>query len=169
MNNFRIGNGYDVHLLKEGLTLILGGVRVSHTKGCVAHSDGDVILHALCDALLGSLALGDIGHFFPDTAEEFKGIDSKILLERTYKMLIERGYRLVNADLTLLLQRPKIAPYISKMRQVIGSVIENCEKESAVSGFDRVAVKATTTEGAGFIGREEGVAAYAVVLVEKIL
>lgn len=162
----RIGNGYDVHLLKEGLPLVLGGVKIPHTKGCVAHSDGDAVIHALCDALLGSLALGDIGRFFPDTSDEFKGIDSKILLERTYNMLIANGFRLVNADVTLLLQRPKIAPYILQMRKAMGSVIDSCEGSG--DGFARIAVKATTTEGAGFVGREEGVAAYAVVLVEKI-
>lgn len=155
---FRVGNGYDVHLLAEGLPLWLGGIRIEHTKGCVAHSDGDVLIHALCDALLGALALGDIGKHFPDTSAEFKGIDSKILLERTYSMVKERGYMLVNADCTLLLQRPKVAPYINLMRETLASVM----------GVEvgRVSVKATTTEGAGFIGREEGVAVYATVLLQ---
>lgn len=155
---FRVGNGYDVHLLAEGLPLWLGGIRIEHTKGCVAHSDGDVLIHALCDALLGALALGDIGKHFPDTSAEFKGIDSKILLERTCSMVKERGYKLVNADCTLLLQRPKIAPYINLMRETLASVM----------GVEvgRVSVKATTTEGAGFVGREEGVAVYATVLLQ---
>ncbi|MDY5023895.1 MAG: 2-C-methyl-D-erythritol 2,4-cyclodiphosphate synthase [Candidatus Egerieousia sp.] len=155
---FRVGNGYDVHLLAEGLPLWLGGIRIEHTKGCVAHSDGDVLIHALCDALLGALALGDIGKHFPDSSAEFKGIDSKILLERTCSMVKERGYKLVNADCTLLLQRPKVAPYINLMRETLASVM----------GVEvgRVSVKATTTEGAGFVGREEGVAVYATALLQ---
>ena len=155
--DFRIGNGYDVHRLAEGLTLTLGGVVIPHTKGCVAHSDGDVIIHALCDALLGALALGDIGRHFPDTSDEFKGIDSKILLKRTYDMVRERGYALVNADITLLLQAPKIAPFVEQMRETLAGVM-------GVSA-DVVSVKATTTERLGFTGREEGVEAYAAVLL----
>lgn len=155
--DFRIGNGYDVHRLAEGLKLTLGGVQIPHTKGCVAHSDGDVIIHALCDALLGALALGDIGRHFPDTSDEFKGIDSKILLRRTYDMIRERGYALVNADITLLLQAPKIAPYVEQMRETLSGVM-------GVSA-DAVSVKATTTERLGFTGREEGVEAYAAVLL----
>jgi len=157
--DFRIGNGYDVHRLAEGLTLTLGGVAIPHTKGCVAHSDGDVIIHALCDALLGALALGDIGHHFPDTSDEFKGIDSKILLQRTYALVQEQGYSLVNADITLLLQAPKIAPYVPQMRQALASVL----------GVDvsRVAIKATTGERLGFVGCEEGVEAFASVLICK--
>ena len=157
--NIRIGNGYDVHRLAEGLTLTLGGVTIPHTKGCVAHSDGDVIIHALCDALLGALALGDIGHHFPDTSDEFKGIDSKILLCRTYAMIQKRGYSLVNADITLLLQAPKIAPYVPQMRQALALAM-------GVS-VDAVSIKATTTERLGFTGREEGVEAYAAVLIGK--
>lgn len=157
--DFRVGNGYDVHRLAEGLTLTLGGVAIPHTKGCVAHSDGDVIVHALCDALLGALALGDIGHHFPDTSAEFAGIDSKILLRRTYALVQEQGYSLVNADITLLLQAPKIAPYVPQMRQALASVL----------GVDvsRVAIKATTGERLGFVGREEGVEAFASVLICK--
>ena len=155
--DFRIGNGYDVHRLAEGLKLTLGGVEIPHTKGCVAHSDGDVIIHALCNALLGALALGDIGRHFPDTSDEFKGIDSKILLRRTYDMVRERGYALVNADITLLLQAPKIAPYVEQMREKLAGVM-------GVSA-DVVSVKATTTERLGFTGREEGVEAYAAVLL----
>ena len=157
--DFRIGNGYDVHRLAEGLTLTLGGVRIPHTKGCVAHSDGDVVIHALCDALLGALALGDIGRHFPDTSEEFRGIDSKILLSRTCVMVRECGYSLVNADMTLLLQAPKIAPYVDEMRDVLAQVM-------GVSA-DAVSIKATTGERLGFVGREEGVEAYATVLLCK--
>lgn len=157
--DIRIGNGYDVHRLAPGLKLVLGGVEIPHTKGCVAHSDGDVIIHALCDAMLGALALGDIGHHFPDTSAEFAGIDSKVLLRRTYAMIQERGYSLVNADITLLLQAPKIAPYVMRMRETLASVL-------GVSA-EAVSVKATTTEKLGFTGREEGVEAYAVVLVRK--
>ena len=157
--DIRIGNGYDVHRLAPGLKLTLGGLEIPHTKGCVAHSDGDVIIHALCDALLGALALGDIGHHFPDTSDEFKGIDSKILLRRTYDMIQSRGYSLVNADITLLLQAPKIAPYVPQMRSALASVL-------AVP-VECISVKATTTERLGFTGREEGVEAYAAVLISK--
>lgn len=157
--DIRIGNGYDVHRLAPGLKLVLGGVEIPHEKGCVAHSDGDVIIHALCDALLGALALGDIGHHFPDTSAEFEGIDSTLLLQRTYTMVRERGYTLVNADITLLLQAPKIAPYVLRMREKLASVL-------GVS-VEAVSVKATTTEKLGFTGREEGVEAYAAVLICK--
>ena len=157
--DFRIGNGYDVHRLAEGLKLTLGGVEIPHTKGCVAHSDGDVIIHALCDALLGALALGDIGHHFPDTSDEFKGIDSKILLRRTCDMVQESGYSLVNADITLLLQAPKIAPYVAQMRETLALVMG--------VPVDAVSIKATTTERLGFTGREEGVEAYAAVLLGR--
>ena len=157
--DFRIGNGYDVHRLEERRTLTLGGVRIPHTKGCVAHSDGDVIIHALCDALLGALALGDIGHHFPDTSDEFAGIDSRILLRRTYSLVQEHGYSLVNADITLLLQAPKIAPYVVQMRTELASVLG--------VAADAVSVKATTGERLGFVGREEGVEAYAAVLLKR--
>lgn len=161
MNNMsiRIGNGYDVHLLADGLPFYIGGIQVNHTKGCVAHSDGDTLIHALCDAMLGALALGDIGKHFPDTSDEFKGIDSKILLDRTYSLIKEHGYELVNADCTILLQKPKIAPYIMKMREKLASVLK-VDKNI-------ISVKATTTEGVGFVGREEAIAVYATVLVEK--
>lgn len=163
----RIGNGYDVHLLSPGLRLVLGGVEIPHTKGLVAHSDGDVAIHALCDALMGSLSLGDIGHHFPDTSAEFKGIDSKILLQRTYSLVLEKGYRLVNADITILLQKPKVAPYILQMRETLAKTLSGVNPEYPC-GIEDISVKATTTEGAGFVGREEGVAVYATVLVEKI-
>lgn len=156
---FRTGNGYDVHLLADGLPFFLGGVKIEHTKGCVAHSDGDTLIHALCDALLGALALGDIGKHFPDTSDEFKGIDSKILLKRSYCLVKERGFSLVNADCTILLQKPKVAGYIDSMRSVLAEILEVTP--------ERISVKATTTEGAGFVGREEAVAVYATVLVEK--
>lgn len=156
-NDIRIGNGYDVHVLAEGLPFYLGGVKVEHTKGCIAHSDGDVAIHALCDAMLGALAIGDIGRHFPDTSDEFKGIDSKILLARTCALVRQCGYTLVNADITLLLQRPKIAPYIPQMREALAGVLD--------TDTGRISIKATTTEKLGFVGREEGVAAYAVVLL----
>ncbi len=176
---YRIGNGYDVHLLATGLRLVLCGVDIPHSKGLVAHSDGDVAIHALCDALLGAVSLGDIGHHFPDNSPEFKGIDSKILLARSYKLVLEKGYRLVNADLTILLQKPKVAPYIQQMRQTLAETLSVAAKQhfqdSGISqvtdclcSVEDISVKATTTEGAGFVGREEGVAVYATVLVEKI-
>ena len=159
MTQFRIGNGYDVHALAEGETLILGGIRIEHTKGTVAHSDGDVAIHALCDALLGALALGDIGKHFPDSSAEFKGIDSTILLERVMELIRNQGYELSNADITIAMQKPKLAPFIPLMRERIAQVM-NVET-SAIS------VKATTTEKLGFVGREEGVEVYASVLVYK--
>lgn len=138
---------------------MLCGVQIPHTKGCVAHSDGDVAIHALCDAMLGALALGDIGHHFPDTSDEYQGIDSKILLARVSEMVGERGYTLVNADITILAQKPKLAPFISQMRESLADVLH--------SPLDVVSVKATTTENLGFVGREEGIAVYAVVLLDK--
>lgn len=159
MTNFRIGNGYDVHVLAEGLELWLGGIRLEHEKGCVAHSDGDVIIHALCDALLGAAALGDIGLHFPDTSGEFKNIDSKILLKKTVGIIESEGYKIGNVDCTLCLQRPKVRPFIDKMRATLAGVM----------GIDTgsVSIKATTTEKLGFTGREEGVAAYATALIYK--
>lgn len=155
--DIRIGNGYDVHALAEGLTLTLGGVRIPFEKGCVAHSDGDVLIHALCDALLGALALGDIGRHFPDTDEQYRGIDSRILLRKVREMIKERGYRISNADCTLLLQKPKIAPYIDEMRKCLAS-------DLGVE-ISRIAVKATTTEHLGYEGRGEGISAMATVLL----
>ena len=159
MTEFRIGNGYDIHALGAGLPLVLGGVKISHTKGCIAHSDGDVLLHALCDALLGALALGDIGQHFPDTSEEFRGIDSRRLLERVMSLVREAGWQVVNADLTLLAQKPKIAPYVPQMREAIAPILG--------VELSRVSVKATTTEKLGPVGREEGISAYAVVLLGR--
>lgn len=157
--NIRIGNGYDVHALAEGLPLWLGGVRIDSPIGCIAHSDGDVAIHALCDALLGALALGDIGKHFPDTSVEFKGIDSKILLRRVMDLVESDGWSVVNADITIAMQKPKLAPYIVSMRECMASVM-GCS-------VGQVSVKATTTEKLGFVGRSEGCEVYAVVLLEK--
>ena len=155
--DIRIGNGYDVHALAEGLTLTLGGVRIPFEKGCVAHSDGDVLIHALCDALLGALALGDIGRHFPDTDEKYRNIDSRLLLRKVRDMIAEKGYHISNADCTLLLQKPKIAPYIDEMRKCLAS-------DLGVE-ISRIAVKATTTEHLGYEGRGEGISAMATVLL----
>lgn len=157
MNQLRIGHGYDVHALADDLPLILGGINIPHTKGCVAHSDGDVLIHAICDALLGAAALGDIGLHFPDNSSEYKGIDSKILLKRTVSLIKEQGFSIVNIDSTLCLQQPKIQKYIISMRESLASVM-------GIS-VDMVSIKATTTEKLGFVGRCEGVEAHAVVLV----
>ena len=157
--DLRIGNGYDLHLLAENLPFWLGGIKIEHSKGCVAHSDGDTLIHALCDALLGSLALGDIGHHFPDNSAKFKGIDSQILLKRSYDLIKNRGYKIVNADCTILLQKPKIARYIPQMRETLASVLE-CD-------IDQISIKATTTEGADAIGQEKAIAAYVTVLCGK--
>lgn len=157
--DIRIGHGYDVHALAEGLPLWLGGVKIEHTKGCVAHSDGDVAIHAICDALLGALALGDIGKLFPDTSAEFKGIDSKILLRRVCDVVAERGYVISNVDCTIAMQRPKLRPHIDTMRATLAEVMG--------LDVDRVSIKATTTEHLGFEGREEGVSTHAVVLLIK--
>ena len=157
--DIRIGHGYDVHALAEGLPLWLGGVKIEHTKGCVAHSDGDVAIHAICDAMLGALALGDIGKLFPDTDAAYKGIDSKILLRRVCDVVAERGYSISNIDCTIAMQRPKLRPHIDTMRAVLAEVMG--------IEVDRVSVKATTTEHLGFEGREEGVSTHAVVLLIK--
>lgn len=157
--DIRIGNGYDVHALAEGLPLWLGGIRIESETGCIAHSDGDVAIHALCDALLGALALGDIGKHFPDTSDEFKGIDSKILLSRVTALIRAEGWQISNADITIALQRTKLAPYIMEMRECLASVMN--------ISIDRVSVKATTTEKLGFVGRSEGCEVYAVALLKK--
>ncbi|MBR3386627.1 MAG: 2-C-methyl-D-erythritol 2,4-cyclodiphosphate synthase [Bacteroidales bacterium] len=155
----RIGNGYDVHALAQGLPMWLGGVRIPSDTGFVAHSDGDVAIHALCDALLGALALGDIGHLFPDTSDEWKGIDSKILLGKVVAILQERGFRVGNVDVTIALQRPKLAPHIVSMRETLAPIL-------GVS-VDAVSVKATTTERLGFVGRGEGCEVWASAIVIK--
>ena len=157
--DIRIGNGYDVHALAEGLELWLGGVRVESPIGCIAHSDGDVAIHALCDALLGALALGDIGKHFPDTSYEFAGIDSKILLARVVSLVRSKGWEIGNVDVTIAMQRPKLAPHIMAMRETMAGVM-------GVSVED-VSVKATTTEKLGFVGRGEGCEVYAVALLKK--
>jgi 2-C-methyl-D-erythritol 2,4-cyclodiphosphate synthase len=155
----RIGSGIDFHQLAEGRKLFIGGVEIPHHKGAVGHSDADVLLHAICDALLGALALGDIGTHFPDTSSEFKNIDSKILLKRSFDKIAEQGYHVVNVDSTLCLEAPKIKPYIANMQKVIAEILE--------IEISDVSVKATTTEKIGFAGREEGLVAYATVLLEK--
>lgn len=155
----RIGSGVDFHQLVEGRTLFIGGVAIPHHKGALGHSDADVLLHAICDALLGALALGDIGTHFPDTSSEFKNIDSKILLQTSYQKIKELGYRVINVDSTLCLQAPKIKPYIAEMQKVIAAILE--------IELGDVSIKATTTEELGFVGREEGLVAYATVLLEK--
>jgi 2-C-methyl-D-erythritol 2,4-cyclodiphosphate synthase len=157
--SFRVGFGYDVHRLEEGIPLWLGGVEIPHPKGAVGHSDADVLIHAICDAMLGAAALGDIGTHFPDTDESYKGISSMILLKRCMELLRSSGYEIANIDSTICLQTPKVMPYISRMREQIAS--ELGIKESQVS------VKATTEEHLGFTGREEGVSAYAVVLIQS--
>ena len=157
--DIRIGNGYDVHALAEGLPLWLGGVKIESETGCVAHSDGDVAIHALCDAILGALALGDIGKHFPDTSSEFKGIDSKILLARVMELIRAEGWEVGNADITIAMQKPKLAPYIIPMRE--------CLSEIMGVSVGQVSVKATTTEKLGFVGRCEGCEVYAVVLLKK--
>lgn len=157
--DIRIGNGYDVHALAEGLPLWLGGVQIDSPIGCIAHSDGDVAIHALCDAILGALALGDIGKHFPDTSSEFKGIDSKILLRRVMDLIEAEGWGIINVDITIAMQRPKLAPYIVSMRECMAEVMG---VEAA-----KVSVKATTSEKLGFVGRSEGCEVYAVALLGR--
>ena len=156
---YRIGQGYDVHQLREGLPMWLCGVRIESANGFVAHSDGDVAIHALCDALLGALALGDIGHLFPDTSDEFAGIDSKILLQRVVALVRSEGWEIGNVDITIALQTPKIAPYITSMRECLAGRMG--VEVSAVS------IKATTTERLGFVGRCEGCEVWAVALLKN--
>lgn len=155
----RIGFGYDVHKLTAGRPLRLGGVSIQHEKGAEGHSDADVLIHAICDALLGAAALGDIGKHFPDDRDEYRGINSLLLLEKVIRLLTESGYHIGNIDSTVCLQRPKIAPYIDDMRSAL-SLAMGIDK-------DRVSVKATTEEGLGFTGSEEGIAAHAVALIWK--
>jgi 2-C-methyl-D-erythritol 2,4-cyclodiphosphate synthase len=159
--NFRIGYGYDVHRLAEGETLWLGGVLIPHTKGTVAHSDGDVLIHALCDAMLGAAKLGDIGRHFPDTSADFKNIDSKILLAKTNELIATKNYRVGNLDVTVAAQRPKLKPFIPEMENTLARLLD--------IDPDSVSIKATTTEELGFEGREEGISVHAVVLLERIV
>ena len=158
--SFRVGFGFDVHQLKEGLDFWLGGIIVPHTKGGLGHSDADVLIHSICDALLGAANLGDIGKHFPDTAAEYKGIDSKILLKEVMVLVRNKGYEIGNIDSTICLQTPKIGPYIAEMQKVL-AICMNID-------VDQVSIKATTTEKLSFVGREEGVSAYATVLITKI-
>lgn len=155
----RVGFGFDTHQLVEGRDLWLGGIRIPHTVGALGHSDADVLLHAICDALLGAAGLGDIGHHFPDTDQRWKGADSKVLLAQVIALLHGRGWRVGNVDGTLVLERPRIKPHIEDMRAVIAPLLG--------VDADAVSIKATTNEKLGFVGREEGVCAYAVALIEK--
>jgi 2-C-methyl-D-erythritol 2,4-cyclodiphosphate synthase len=155
----RVGFGYDVHQLTENRELWLGGVQIPHEKGALGHSDADVLLHAICDALLGAAGKRDIGFYFPDTSSEFKNIDSKILLQRTIQVLKDDGWKVGNIDSTLCMERPKIMSFVPEMKKVISSICEIEEED--------VSIKATTSEKMGFVGREEGVNAYAVALIQK--
>jgi len=155
----KIGQGYDVHAIEKGLQMWLGGVLVSSEMGFVAHSDGDVAIHALCDALLGAAALGDIGKHFPDNSDEWKGADSKMLLAKVVALLAENGYSVGNVDITIALQAPKIGKYVEQMRQTLAPILG--------VGLDCVSVKATTTEKLGFVGRGEGCECWAVALIQK--
>jgi 2-C-methyl-D-erythritol 2,4-cyclodiphosphate synthase len=157
--NIRIGQGIDFHRLEEGLNFWLGGVKIPSGKGCVAHSDGDVLLHAICDALLGAAGLWDIGYYFPDTSNDFRNIDSKILLKKTFDLIKEKGYSIVNIDSTVCLEKPKISSFIQEMKTIISKIVE--------TDAENIAIKATTTEKLGFAGREEGIFALSVVLICK--
>jgi len=158
MNKYRIGQGFDVHEFQEGRKLFLGGVEIPYKTGLLGHNDADVLLHAICDALLGALALGDIGVHFPNTDERFKGIDSKELLRQVMNLIKSKGYRVVNTDSTLILQKPKIAEYVPEMQRIISEIIE--------VETDRVSIKATTSEKMGFTGREEGAVAQSIALLK---
>jgi len=158
-SQFRTGLGYDVHQFSADRKLILGGVEIPYEKGLLGHSDADVLLHSICDAMLGALALGDIGKHFPDTDMKYKGADSKILLQNVYKLIMEKGYVLGNLDCMLVMQKPKVAPYVDKMRETIAGILN--------SDIDDVSIKATTNEKMGFVGREEGAAAFTTVLLIK--
>lgn len=155
----RIGYGFDVHQLQKNIDLYIGGIKISSEKGCVAHSDGDVLIHAICDALLGAANLRDIGFHFPDTSKEYKNIDSKLLLKNVYTKLSENGYSVGNIDSTICLQLPKISAYIPQMQEILSKILQ--------TGIENISIKATTTENLGYIGREEGICAYAVALIEK--
>ncbi len=156
---FRIGFGYDVHEFAENRKLILGGVEIPHTKGLLGHSDADVLLHAICDAMLGALALGDIGMHFPNTDEKYKDADSKKLLKHVDELIHANGYEVSNIDSTVLLQHPKLSPFVNEMRRAIADIVN--------LSVAQISIKATTTESLGFVGREEGCAAHAVVLLSK--
>lgn len=155
----RVGFGYDVHRLADNRDLWLGGIKIDHSQGLLGHSDADVLIHAVCDAILGAANLRDIGFHFPDTAGEYKDIDSKILLKKTLEVIIEKGYSIGNIDATICAERPKINPHIPQMQKVMAEILE--------ISVDDISIKATTSEKMGFVGREEGFAAYAVALIEK--
>ena len=159
MSNFIIGHGYDVHKLEDGKKFIIGGIEIEHYKGAVGHSDADVVIHVICDALLGALSLGDIGKHFPDTDDKYNGIDSKILLQKVMKLVQEEKYQISNIDVTILLQKPKLRNYIDSMRDTLSNIME--------INTSQISVKATTTEGLGFVGREEGVAAHCVCILKQ--
>lgn len=156
----KVGMGFDVHQLVEGRPLWLGGVRIDYKMGLLGHSDADVLIHAICDALLGAASLRDIGYHFPDTASEYEGIDSKILLKQTVELLAEKGWKVGNVDATVCAQQPKLNPHIEAMRQTLAPLMK--------IDVDDINIKATTTEHLGFVGRQEGLSAYAVVLIEKV-
>ena len=158
--DIRIGTGYDVHRLVEGRLLWLGGVNIPFKKGCLAHSDGDVLIHAICDALLGALALGDIGNYFPDSDPQYKNISSVVLLKEVWSLVKQKGYRLENLDTTLILEEPKVSTYVLAMRNIIAQALE--------TDIDNISIKATTTEGLGITGRGEGVAAQTLVLLQEV-
>jgi 2-C-methyl-D-erythritol 2,4-cyclodiphosphate synthase len=158
--NYRIGHGYDVHKLEVGEKFIIGGIEVDHDKGAVGHSDADVVIHVICDSVLGALSEGDIGKHFPDTDERFRGIDSKELLVEVMKILKKKNFEINNVDVTVLLERPKLRDHIDGMIEILSDVMKIRK--------DKLSIKATTTEGLGFVGRQEGVAAHCVTLIKKI-
>ena len=158
-NNIRIGHGYDVHRLENGKKFVIGGIEIDHYKGAVGHSDADIVIHVICDALLGAMSLGDIGSHFPDTDETYKNIDSKILLERVLTLVKKNNYDIINIDVTVLLEKPKLRNHIDTMRTKLAEIIG--------ANISQVSIKATTTEGLGFVGREEGVAAHCVCLISQ--
>ncbi len=158
--SFRIGSGVDFHQLVSGRDLWIGGIKIPHSKGALGHSDADVLLHAICDSMLGAACLGDIGVHFPDTSAEFKNIDSKILLQKSFQLITTAGYAIINIDTTICLQEPRIKPYIPLMQQVIADIL------SLQTTY--LSIKATTTEKMGFVGREEGIIAYATILLTSI-
>ena len=155
----RVGMGYDVHQLTEGRDLWLGGIKIEHSHGLLGHSDADVLIHAICDALLGAANMRDIGYHFPDTAEETDGIDSKILLRKTIDLIVKKGYKVGNIDCTVCAEKPKLNPYVEEMKKCLSTVME--------TDIDDISIKATTTERLGFTGRMEGISAYCVALIEK--
>ena len=158
--NYRIGHGYDVHKLKTGEKFVIGGIEIDHDKGAVGHSDADIIIHVMCDSILGALSEGDIGKHFPDTDEKYKGVDSKELLVEVVEILNKKGFDINNIDVTVLLQRPKLRNHIDKMIETLSAVMKIDKK--------KLSIKATTTEGLGFVGREEGVAAHCITIINKI-